>query len=101
MVTLSLDSSFLSDPFVLLKVSPCSALRRFNSLPRRGGSPAAIFAAGAVKGDPCHAVNCCPDAYASSVLSVDSVPAPSSDTGFCAVGGDGGSPMLIGYTPVV
>lgn len=59
------------------------------------------FAAGAVEGDPCHYVNCCPDAYASSVLSVDSVPAPSSDTGFCAAGGDGGASILTGYTPVV
>ena len=41
------------------------------------------------KGFSCHSVKGCPDACASSVLSLDSVPAPNSDASFTDIGIEG------------
>ena len=43
--------------------------------PRRGGKKGTLSIS-AEQGIPCHSVKCCPDAGASSVLSLDSIPAP-------------------------
>ena len=61
-----------------------------------------------VQGNPRHSVKGCPDADASSVLSLDSIPAPpvaarctpSSFGSFAAIGTGGGLGTINGYSPV-
>ena len=76
--------------------------------PRRKAGKA-VFCFPCKQDDPCHSVKGCPDAEASSVLSLDSVPAPfaafryapSSFGSFAAAGTGGGFGTFNGYVPVI
>ena len=62
-------------------VSPYLITGRCPNPPLVGEAGKQLLAAFYLQGDPCHSVKGCPDADASSVLSLDSIPAPRITVG--------------------